>query len=427
MKRVWFVTGASRGLGREIVIAALEQGNQVVATARKPDRLDDLAASYRERLLVLPLDVSNAEAVTLTVDEAIKACGHLDVIVNNAGYANLVSIEDISLDDFHAQVDANLFGVVNVTKAVLPHLRQRGSGYIVNVSSVGGRVATPGLAAYQAAKWAVNGFSEVLAKEVGPLGIRVTAIEPGGMKTDWGGSSMAIPAVSAPYQQSVGTLASLFGTGAINPLGDPRKVADVIIKLADMEHPPVRLLLGSDALTSARIAASALAARDAQWEDLTRLTDRDDATPQDRDPLGEASRDPIALVRRFLDEVVNGGKLDAIDQLWTDDLVWHGGSMGEIHGLQAYKAHTAANAAGAFTGMRLSVKEIVAARDKVVVRFTNSGTQSGPFMGAPPSGKHAEWLGIGIYTVTGGKISEAWFGEDILGMMLQLGLVKLPV
>ena len=136
--------------------------------------------------------------------------------------------------------------------------------------------------------------------------------------------------------------------------------------------------------------------------------------------------DPVVVVRRFLDEVVNGGNLEAIHELWAADLAWHGGSLGDVHGPAALKAHMAASASGAFTGMHLTVNEIVAAGNKVVVRFTNSGTQTGPFMGAPPAGKHAEWLGIGIYTVTAGKISEGWFGEDILGMLLQLGIVNLP-
>ena len=143
-------------------------------------------------------------------------------------------------------------------------------------------------------------------------------------------------------------------------------------------------------------------------------------------PPDVSASDPVAVVRRFLDEVVDGGNLEAIDQLWAEDLAWHGGSLGDLHGLAALKAHMAASASGAFTGMHLTVNEIVAAGNKVVVRFTNSGTQTGPFMGAPPTGKHAEWLGIGIYTVTGGKISEGWFGEDILGMLLQLGIVNLP-
>jgi predicted ester cyclase len=143
-------------------------------------------------------------------------------------------------------------------------------------------------------------------------------------------------------------------------------------------------------------------------------------------PSQVSARVPVSVVRRFLDEVVNGGNLRAIDELWAEDLAWHGGSLGDVHGLAALNAHMAASASGAFTGMQLTVNEIVTAGHKVVVRFTNSGTQTGPFMGAPPTGKYAEWLGIGIYTVTDGKISEGWFGEDILGMLLQLGIVNLP-
>jgi predicted ester cyclase len=145
-----------------------------------------------------------------------------------------------------------------------------------------------------------------------------------------------------------------------------------------------------------------------------------------RGPSEVRADDPVAVVRRFLDEVVNGGNLQAIDQLWADDLAWHGGSLGDVRGLAALKAHMAGSASATFTGMYLTIQDIVAAGNKVAVRFTNSGTQSGPFLGAPPTGKHAEWLGIGIYTVTDGKISEGWFGEDILGMLLQLGIVNLP-
>jgi predicted ester cyclase len=135
---------------------------------------------------------------------------------------------------------------------------------------------------------------------------------------------------------------------------------------------------------------------------------------------------PEAVVRRFLDEVVNGGRHELIDELWATDLTWRGGSLGEIHGIGAYKDFMAANATGAFTGMHLVIQDVVAENDKVVVRFTNSGTHTGPFLGAPPTGKHAEWPGIGIYTVGGGKITDAWFAEDILAMLLQLGVIALP-
>jgi len=134
----------------------------------------------------------------------------------------------------------------------------------------------------------------------------------------------------------------------------------------------------------------------------------------------------VAIVRRFIDEVINRGQFDLVDELWSEDLAWHGGSLGEIHGLASYKAFLRAAAEGAFSGMRLTVHDIVAADGKVAVRFTNSGTHTGTFMGAPATGKRAEWLGVAVYTVVAGKITEAWFGEDVLGMMLQLGVVHLP-
>ncbi len=213
-------------------------------------------------------------------------------MVNNAGYANLVAVEDITLADFRAQIDANLLGVVNVTKAVLPVLReQQGGGHIIQVSSIGGRLATPGLAAYQTAKWAVGGFSEVLAREVGPLGIKVTVLEPGGMQTDWAGSSMQVPPISEPYQRTVGVMARMHhDLGSAGSLGDPAKVAQVVLSVAGMPDPPLRLILGSEAYAYATAAARARAESDAAWHDLTVSTDRDDATPEQRDPHAAQSR-----------------------------------------------------------------------------------------------------------------------------------------
>ena len=212
------------------------------------------------------------------------------MIVNNAGYANLTAVEDITLAGFRAQIDTNLFGVVNVTKAVLPVLREQGGGHIIQVSSIGGRLATAGLSAYQAAKWAVGGFSEVLAQEAGPLGIKVTVLEPGGMQTDWAGSSMRVPPVSAPYQQTVGAMARMHESGSATALGDPAKVAQVVLQVAGMAEPPLRLILGSEAYAYATAAARARAEADAAWHHLTVSTDRDDATAGHRDPLAASGR-----------------------------------------------------------------------------------------------------------------------------------------
>lgn len=286
MPQVFFLTGSSRGLGRQIAEAALAAGHHLVATARDPASLSDLADRYGSQVLPVALDVTDPEAAAAAVRAGTEAFDRIDVVVNNAGYANLAAVEDVSLDDFRAQVDANLFGVVNVTKAALPVLRAQGGGHIIQVSSVGGRLATPGLSAYQAAKWAVGGFSEVLAREVGPLGIKITVLEPGGMRTDWAGSSMRVPPISEPYRTTVGAIAAMHSeNGSGDALGDPAKVARVVLKVAEMAEPPLRLILGSEAYAYATAAAKARAESDAAWHDLTVFTDRDDATAAQRDPL----------------------------------------------------------------------------------------------------------------------------------------------
>lgn len=286
MTKVFLVTGTSRGLGLEIARAVLTAGHALVATARKPNLPADLVATYGERLRQVPLDVTDPEAAEAAVRTAVEEFGRLDVVVNNAGYADLASVEDVTAEDFRAQIDTNLLGVVNVTKAALPVLREQGSGHIIQVSSVGGRVTTPGLSAYQAAKWAVGGFSEVLAQEVGPLGIKVTVLEPGGMRTDWAGSSMSIPPVSEPYRQTVGALAERFAGGGMASAGDPAKVAEVVLEVAGLDEPPLRLLLGSDAVRYAAAVEQARAESDARWRDLSLSTDHDTATEAELKPLG---------------------------------------------------------------------------------------------------------------------------------------------
>jgi NAD(P)-dependent dehydrogenase (short-subunit alcohol dehydrogenase family) len=289
MPQVFFLTGSSRGLGRQIAEAVLAAGHSLVATARNPASLADLADRYGRQVLPVALDVTDPAAAQAAVAAGTEAFGRIDVVVNNAGYANLAAVEDISPGDFREQVDANLFGVVNVTKAALPVLRAQGGGHIIQVSSIGGRLATPGLSAYQAAKWAVGGFSEVLAREVGPLGIKVTVLEPGGMRTDWAGSSMRVPPISEPYEPTVGASAEMHGeNGSDGALGDPAKVAQVVLAVAGMAEPPLRLILGSEAYAYATAAARARAESDAAWHDLTVSTDRDDATEAQRDPLAAA-------------------------------------------------------------------------------------------------------------------------------------------
>jgi NAD(P)-dependent dehydrogenase (short-subunit alcohol dehydrogenase family) len=290
MSEVWFVTGSSRGLGRRLVEAALERGDRVLATARRPEVLDDLVATRGDRLRTIAHDVTVPAQASAAVAAALDAFGRLDVVVNNAGYADLASVEDMSEQAFRDQVEAVFFGTVHTTKAALPVLREQGRGHIINVTSVGSRMASPGLSAYQSAKWATAGFSAVLAAEVAPLGIRVTSLEPGGMATDWAGSSMSVPEISAPYRSTVGAAARMHDS-SWRPLGDPAKVAQVILQVADMDEPPVRLLLGSESFAYATAAARAQLASDERWRELSQSTDRDDATEADRNPLARSAAD----------------------------------------------------------------------------------------------------------------------------------------
>ena len=266
MSKVWFVTGSSRGLGRAIVEGALEAGDRVVATARKPEQLDDLVTRYGDRIRTVALDVTDADQVPAAVQAGLDAFSRYDVVVNNAGYGDIAAIEDVALEEFKAQIDTNFYGVVLVTKAVLPILRRQKAGHVFQVSSLGGRIGTVGLGAYQSAKWAVGGFSSVLAAEVAPLGIKITVLEPGGMRTDWAGSSMTIPPISEAYQQTVGQLVTMLrsATGG-GEASDPAKVARVIRDLAGRDDAPVRLLLGTDAIAYATAAGQALTESDQQW------------------------------------------------------------------------------------------------------------------------------------------------------------------
>jgi NAD(P)-dependent dehydrogenase (short-subunit alcohol dehydrogenase family) len=281
MPKVFLITGSSRGLGRALAEVVLAAGYRLVATARRPERLGDLVANYGNQIRTVALDVTDPAAARAAVRSAVTGFGRLDVLVNNAGYANTAAFEDMPADDFREQVEANFFGVINLTRAALPVLRAQGGGNIINISSVGGRVTTPGLTAYQSAKWALGGFSEGLAQEVGPLGIKVTAIEPGGMTTDWAGSSMTIHPVSEPYQRTVGAMIAMLRTSEQIATSDPTRVAQAVLRVVEAEQPPVRLLLGSDAVAVASAVESARAASDAQWRRLSVSTDRDGAPPID--------------------------------------------------------------------------------------------------------------------------------------------------
>jgi NAD(P)-dependent dehydrogenase (short-subunit alcohol dehydrogenase family) len=283
---VFLISGASRGLGLEIVRAALAAGHQVVAGSRGASTLDELAAEHGDRLAVVPLDVTDDTAARAAVALAVERFGRLDVLVNNAGYANMGAIEDVGFDDFQAQLDTNLLGVVRLTRAALPVMRARRAGRIIQVSSVGGRMATAGLGAYQTAKWAVGGFSSVLAAEVAPLGIAVTVLEPGGMRTDWAGSSMRVDRIRPEYAGTVGRSAAMHDGGQVTGASDPAKVAQLVLRVAGLPEPPLRLLVGTDAYTYGTAAGRALLASDERWRELSGSTSADGATAEQLDPLG---------------------------------------------------------------------------------------------------------------------------------------------
>jgi NAD(P)-dependent dehydrogenase (short-subunit alcohol dehydrogenase family) len=273
MSKVWFITGSSRGLGRAFVEAALAAGDQVAATARNIADLDALRGIWGNQLLPLALDVTSQSQARDALERTTGAFGRLDVLVNNAGYGNVAPIEDTTVEEFRAQIETNLFGVIIVTKAALPYFRQRGAGHIIQVTSIAGRIGPIGRAPYAAAKWGVEGFSETLAREVGPLGVRVTIVEPGGFRTDFAGSSTDLRAGRPEYDATVGAAVRFQRTYNGNQPGDPAKAAAALLHLASLPEPPLRILLGRDAYNAAEKDGAAQMELDRKWKDLSCSTD----------------------------------------------------------------------------------------------------------------------------------------------------------
>ncbi len=277
MSQVWLITGSSRGFGRALAEAVLAAGHRLVATARNPRQLDGLAERYGDRVRLAELDVTNFAQAEAAVATATEAFGRLDVLVNNAGYGSMAPVEDTTMEAFRTQLETNLFGVIGVTKAALPVMHAQRSGHIIQFSSIGGRNTAPGLGPYQTAKFAVEGFSGVLAKEVGPLGIRVTVIEPGGFRTDWAGPSMTIAETDPDYDATVGALARHLIENAGHEPGDPAKAARVILEVAAMDEPPLQLVLGREAIDYVDRLDRARLEENARWRHLSVATDFDDA------------------------------------------------------------------------------------------------------------------------------------------------------
>jgi NAD(P)-dependent dehydrogenase (short-subunit alcohol dehydrogenase family) len=248
-QKVWFITGSSRGFGREWTEAALKRGDLVAATARDTDSLTTLVKTYGDSVLPLQLDVTDRAADFAAIKQAHKRFGRLDIVVNNAGYGLFGTIENLSEEQARAQMETNFFGALWVTQAALPYLREQKSGHILQVSSIGGIAAFPILGLYHASKWALEGMSEALAQEVAPFGIHVTLIEPGGFSTDFYGSSSVLVLPSPEYAF---LLEARQTTRANLPPGDPRATQKAILTLVDTPNPPLRLFLGSSPLAIAR-------------------------------------------------------------------------------------------------------------------------------------------------------------------------------
>jgi NAD(P)-dependent dehydrogenase (short-subunit alcohol dehydrogenase family) len=245
--KTWFITGTSRGFGREWTVAALERGDQVVATARNPDTLQDVRDRFPGTMLALPLDVTDRAAVFAAVRQGFEHFGRLDVVVNNAGYGQFGMIEELSEAELRDQIETNLFGAFWVTQAALPLLRQQGSGHFLQISSIGGISAFPSVGAYHSSKWALEGFSQALAAEVSSFGIHVTLIEPGGFSTDWGGAS-AKHARPLPAYDGVRAEAAAFRAARTQTQGDPTASAGAVLKIVDAEQPPLRVFFGDGPL-----------------------------------------------------------------------------------------------------------------------------------------------------------------------------------
>jgi NAD(P)-dependent dehydrogenase (short-subunit alcohol dehydrogenase family) len=266
----WLITGCSTGIGRHIALAALAGGRRVAVTARNPQAVEDIVAAHPDQAIALPLDVTDREQIADAVRETESAFGAVDVLVNNAGYGYMAAVEEGEDAEVRAMFDTNYFGVVDTIKAVLPGMRQRGRGHVINISSMTGLVANPPNVYYSSTKFALEALTEGLSKEVAPFGIRVTAIEPGAFRTDWSTRSMkeARNPIEA-YAETVGARKALIKAVGDKFPGDPRRVADAVLMVSELEDPPLHLLLGHDVYKAYREKLSGLLESVAEWKSVT--------------------------------------------------------------------------------------------------------------------------------------------------------------
>ncbi|PZG20933.1 short-chain dehydrogenase/reductase [Nonomuraea aridisoli] len=269
--RVWLITGCSTGFGREIALAALAAGDRVMATARRPETLADLAEIGGDRVSTAALDVTDPESVQAATKATLAVFGRIDVLVNNAGFTMIGAVEETSMEQLRSLMEVNFFGAAQVTKAIVPLMREQGSGTIVQMSSLGGRMTYPGLAGYDAAKHALEAFSEALSSELAPLGVRVLLVEPGMFRTKIT-NNMVLAPENPVYQASSGGLRQMVAGIAGNEPGDPAKGAAAIVEVLDADNPPLRLVLGGDAVDALRAHHESLLADMVTWETLSRST-----------------------------------------------------------------------------------------------------------------------------------------------------------
>ncbi len=268
--KVWFITGASTGFGRLLAEEVLKAGDKVVVTARNLDRVSDLEAKYPETAKALALDVTNQAQVDAAVAQTVAKFGRVDVLVNNAGYGVAGAIEEVSEAEFKPMIETNVFGLLRVTRAFLPQLRKQRSGNILNLSSIGGLVASPGMGYYNATKFAVEGISEALAGELAPLGIKVTIIEPGPFRTDFLGRSGVIAETRiADYDSTAGKMRKYFAENDGKQPGDPVRAVHAMMQVVESPAPPLRLLLGASALQRLRTKLGGWEKEIAEWEQVT--------------------------------------------------------------------------------------------------------------------------------------------------------------
>jgi NAD(P)-dependent dehydrogenase (short-subunit alcohol dehydrogenase family) len=270
MAKVWLITGSGNGLGRNIAEAALATGDSVVAGARRTEELAPLVAQYGDRIKPVTLEVRNEAEAKSAVQLAVDTFGCLDVLVNNAGYGQFAPFEQMSAADFQAVMDTCFYGVVYTARAAVPVMRKQKSGHIFQVSSVGGRLALAGNTPYHAAKWAVGGFSDSLAMEVAPFGVKICTLEPGGIRTNFARrAGQNAPDLLPDYEASVGSMLKMLRSLEGRAEGDPQKIADVIVRLANSDEVPVRLILGVNAEQRVQQAEAARASEAEKWRHLT--------------------------------------------------------------------------------------------------------------------------------------------------------------